>query len=117
MIVSNRRKPDPVTVASDTSMIEAQRLISEHNLRILPLVDEGRLRGVLTRKNVNEAANCVAGTQNIHEVNYFVDRLKVKDLMNRMLKAVEDNITVEQLTLKGNRESVGAFPVMKDGRF
>ncbi len=116
MIVSNWMKPDPVTVSSDTSVVEAQRLISEHNLRILPVVDEGRLRGVLTRKNVNEAANCVARTQNIYEVNYFVDRLKVKDLMNRMLKTVEDNVTVEQVMLRGNRESVSTFPVMKEDR-
>ena len=116
MIVKNWMVRDPVTVNSDTLISEAQRLISEHDLRILCVVDEGRLRGVLTRKNVSEAANCVAATQSIHEVNYFVKRLKVKDLMNRMAKTVSADDTVEFCMMKGRRESVSTFPVLDDDR-
>ncbi|MEW5724860.1 MAG: CBS domain-containing protein [Thermodesulfobacteriota bacterium] len=116
MIVSNWMQPDPITIASDTSVVEAQRLVSENDLRILCVVDEGRLRGVLTRKNLNEAAQCVARTQNIHEVEYFVNRLKVKDLMNRMVKTVDAKDTVERVMLRGRRESVSTFPVMKEGK-
>lgn len=115
MIIRNWMQTEPVTVTSDTLVVDAQRLVSDHDLRILPVVDEGRLRGVLTRKNLNEAANCVARTQNIHEVNYFVNRLKVKDLMNRMVKTVNDDDTVEYCMLKGQRESVSTFPVLREG--
>ncbi|MFH1135924.1 MAG: CBS domain-containing protein [Pseudomonadota bacterium] len=116
MIVRNWMTPDPVTVTSDALISEAQHLISEHDLRILCVVDDGRLRGVLTRKNVNEAVNCVAATQNIHEVNYFVKRLKVKDLMNRMVRTVDSSDTVEFCMMKGRRESISTFPVIENGK-
>lgn len=116
MIVKNWMQKDPVTVTSDTPVVDAQMLISQKDLRILPVVDDGFLRGVLTRKNVNEAANCVARTQNIHEVDYFLARLKVKDLMNRMVKTVEAGDTVEYCMLKGQKEGVSTFPVMEDGK-
>ncbi|MEW6267237.1 MAG: CBS domain-containing protein [Thermodesulfobacteriota bacterium] len=115
MIVRNWMQKNPITVTGDTPVVEAQHLVSEHDLRILPVMEGGRLRGVLTRKNLNEAANCVARTQNIHEVNYFVNRLKVKDLMNRMVKTVDINDTVEYCMLKGRRESVSTFPVLENG--
>jgi acetoin utilization protein AcuB len=104
------------TVTSDTPVVEAQRIVSDKDLRILCVVDEGRLRGVLTRKNLNEAAQCVARTQNIHEVEYFVDRLKVKDLMNRMVKTVEAADTVERVMLRGRMEEVSTFPVVENGQ-
>lgn len=116
MIVRNWMQKDPVTVNSDTAITEAQRLIAEHDLRILPVVDDGRLRGVLTRKNLNHAANCAASCGNIHEVNFFANRLKVKDLMNRMVKTVDINDTVEFCMLKGQREKISTFPVMENGK-
>ena len=116
MLVGNWMAPEPKTVTSDTLVADAQRIVSESELRILCVVDEGRLRGVLTRKNLSEAANCVASTQNIHEVDYFVKRLKVKDLMNRMVKTADVRETVEQIMLRGQRESVSTFPVLDQGR-
>jgi acetoin utilization protein AcuB len=70
---------------------------------------------VLTRKNLNEATNCVASSQNIHEINFFVNRLKVKDIMNRMVKTVDINDTVEFCMLKGQKEKVSTFPVLENG--
>ena len=116
MIVRNWMRREVHTVTSDTPVVEAQRIVSDKDLRILCVVDEGRLRGVLTRKNLNEAAQCVARTQNIHEVEYFVDRLKVKDLMNRMVKTVDANDTVERVMLRGRMEEVSTFPVVEKGQ-
>lgn len=116
MIVRNWMRREVHTVTSDTPVVEAQRIVSDKDLRILCVVDEGRLRGVLTRKNLNEAAQCVARTQNIHEVEYFVDRLKVKDLMNRMVKTVEAADTVERVMLRGRMEEVSTFPVVENGQ-
>ena len=112
MIVRNWMQRDPISVHSDTLVSEAQGIISEKELRILPVVDDGVLRGVLTRKNLNESANCVTRTQSIHEVDYFVNHLLVKDVMNRMVKFVDVNDTVEYCMLKGHREGISTFPVM-----
>ncbi|MBU0516160.1 MAG: CBS domain-containing protein [Proteobacteria bacterium] len=115
MIISNWMEPDPITVAGDTPVTEAQRLIQDKRLRYLCVVDDGRLRGVLTRKGMAEAAAQVARTQNIHEVDYFVNHLKVKDVMRRMPETVSQNDTVEYSMIYGRQKQVSFFPVM-DGK-
>jgi len=53
--VSEMMTADPLTVSSDQPAEEAARLISEHGHNRLPVVDDGRLVGVVTRLDVLEA--------------------------------------------------------------
>lgn len=46
---------DPITVAPDTDLHDAARLIAEHRHNRLPVVEHGRLVGVVTRLDVLEA--------------------------------------------------------------
>lgn len=116
MIIRNWMEPDPITVTGDTPVTEAQRLIQDKRLRYLCVVDEGRLRGVLTRKGMAEAAAQVARTQNLSEVDYFVNYLKVKDVMRRMPETVSQNDTVEYSMIYGRQKQVSFFPVMDGDR-
>jgi CBS domain-containing protein len=43
--------PEPATISSDTLAIEALRTMHEAGYRHLPVVDEGRLVGVVSRRN------------------------------------------------------------------
>jgi CBS domain-containing protein/nitroimidazol reductase NimA-like FMN-containing flavoprotein (pyridoxamine 5'-phosphate oxidase superfamily) len=53
MRVRDWMSPDPVTVRSDESVIEARRMITERGVRHLPVVDrEGRLVGMLSDRDV-----------------------------------------------------------------
>lgn len=45
--VSEIMSADPVTVSPDTSVDEAQRIMSERQVRRLPVVDDGRLVGIV----------------------------------------------------------------------
>jgi CBS domain-containing protein len=47
--------PDPVTVDADASVEEAARLIAERKHNRLPVVEHGRLVGVVTRVDVLDA--------------------------------------------------------------
>ena len=47
--------PDPVTVSPEASVEEAARLISERKHNRLPVVEHGRLVGVVTRVDVLDA--------------------------------------------------------------
>lgn len=53
--VEDMMTSDPVTVAPDTELHEAARLIAEHRHNRLPVVEHGRLVGVVTRLDVLEA--------------------------------------------------------------
>ena len=60
MIVKNWMKPTPVTVTGDMLLAEASRIFTESSLHGLPVVEDGRLRGLITRANCLRAAHHVA---------------------------------------------------------
>ena len=116
MILRNWMERDPVTVGSETLVADAIALLVEKNLRALPVLDGGVLRGLVTRKDLQGCATAVARAQNEHENEYFLKRLKIKDIMIRMPKTVDSGDSVEYCMLKGQEELIRNFPVMEKGK-
>ena len=112
MIVKNWMRPTPVTVSGDTLVSEANRIFSETSLHGLPVVEEGRLRGLITRANCLRAAHHVARTQSPDEFAFFSTRLRVRDLMVRKPATVDAHDTMEACLQKGQELGVGQFPVL-----
>jgi acetoin utilization protein AcuB len=112
MMVRNWMQANPLTVPSDMLVSEAKRLLSENNLHALPVVDDGRLRGLVTRANLLRTGHFVLRTQSPAELDYFVTRLKVKDIMVRNPATVQANDTMEHCLLKGQELGVAQFPVV-----
>jgi acetoin utilization protein AcuB len=116
MIVRNWMQSNPVVIGSDTLLSEAKRLLTENNLHGLPVVDDGHLRGLITRANCLRAAHCVLRTQNTDEFNFFSTRIKVKDLMVRNPATIDANDTMEHCLQRGQELGVAQFPVMDEGQ-
>jgi acetoin utilization protein AcuB len=114
MIVGNWMQRDPITITGDTLVSEAKRIISERNLHALPVVEDGHLRGILTRAACVRAAGFVARSQSPDEFSFFANRLKVKDVMVRNPATVTVDDTIEHCLLKGQELRVGQFPVLED---
>jgi acetoin utilization protein AcuB len=112
MTVRHWMQADPVVIASDTLASDAKRILSENNLHALPVVDDGRLRGLVTRANLLRMGHFVLRTQNADEFNYFVTRLKVRDIMVRNPATVQAGETMQQCLLKGRELGVAQFPVL-----
>ncbi len=112
MIVRNWMCRNPMTVPSDTLVSEAKRLLSENNLHALPVVDAGRLRGLVTRANLLRTGHFVLRTQSEAEIDYFLTRLKVKDIMVRNPATVQSSDTMEHCLRKGQELGVAQFPVV-----
>jgi acetoin utilization protein AcuB len=112
MLVKNWMLPQQYSIPSDALAVEAVMLIREHNLKMLPVVDKGRLRGVVHRRDLSEAAYCVSGSGDACELNYFCNKLKVKDVMVRMPVTVSMDDTVDDTLIKGRDLMMSTFPVM-----
>jgi acetoin utilization protein AcuB len=72
---------DVITVASDMSLTEAHRLMTDNKIRRLPVVKNDHLVGIVTRGDVREARPSDATSLTIWEVNYLISKLKIKDIM------------------------------------
>lgn len=116
MIVRNWMKPNPLTVSSDTLVSEAKRLLLDNNLNAVLVMDQGRLRGLVTRHNMMRMGHYVMRTQNPEEFNFFVNRLRVRDIMVRKPATVQADDTMAHCLSFGKERMVAQFPVLEGDR-
>jgi acetoin utilization protein AcuB len=116
MLVRDWMQVEPLTTTGETLVSEAKRLLTENNLHALPVVEAGRLRGLVTRANVLRMGHFVTRTQNPDEFAFFVTRLKVKDIMVRRPASVQADDTMELCLQRGRELGVAQFPVLDGER-
>lgn len=116
MLVRNWMRGDPITIGGDTLVSEAKRLLTENNLHALPVVEAGKLRGLVTRHHLLRAGHYVLRTQDPDELDFFATRLKVKDIMVRNPATVEASDSMRHCLRKGRELGVAQFPVMDAGK-
>ncbi|NLV20960.1 MAG: CBS domain-containing protein [Syntrophomonadaceae bacterium] len=88
MKVKNRMSESPKTVGLDSSVTEAFSLMKENSIRRLPVVDKGKVVGIVTITDLNQATPSMATTLSIHELNYLLAKTKIRDVMPKRQKLV-----------------------------
>jgi len=117
MIVKNWMRKNPDTMSSDCSAKEAMILFEKNRVPFMAVVDNGKFRGLIARRDLREAASWAIATQDIHEVQYFNERLKVKDIMVRKPVTLSMDDTVETALEKSKQFGRSFFPVMDGETF
>jgi acetoin utilization protein AcuB len=75
-------KRDPVTIGKDATVIEAMHLMKEKNIRRLPVMDRGKIAGILTEKMVMEFKPSKATSLDTWEIHYILSKTPVTEAMN-----------------------------------
>jgi acetoin utilization protein AcuB len=115
MIVHEWMTPDPVTASPETTLGEAQRLMRERRCRHLPVVEDGRLVGLVSDRDVRSALPSAAGIVAGEAVAAALAR-PVGQLMSRDLRTIPSRQPVEEAARTLHEARVGALPVVAAGR-
>jgi len=105
-----------ITVAPDTTVQDAEKMLREHKIRRLPVVDGGKLVGVVTQARLREVAPSPATSLSVWELNYLLAKMKVKDVMQRKVVTVTPDTSIEKAATLGQERGVGTLPVIEDDR-
>jgi acetoin utilization protein AcuB len=103
---------NPLTVDSETSIVDAKKIMKENNIRRLPVVDKGKLVGMVTERMILEASPSPATSLSIHELHYLISKMKVKEIMVKNPITLSPDTTFEEALLLGQEKRIGAFPVV-----
>ena len=118
MKVKDRMSEDVITVEMNTSLTEAFRLMKENNIRRLPVMDKGRLTGIITLTDLNQAAPSSATSLSIHELNYLLAKTKIKDIVPKKQKVLtigpENYIETAAKIMRENK--VSGLPVLEQDK-
>lgn len=105
-----------ITISSTTPVLEAAKLMKEKRIERLPVVDDGKLQGIVTKDRVLRASPSMATSLSLHEIHYLFAKLTVKEIMQRDPVTVTPEMTVENAVRLAQEKRVGCLPVVEDGR-
>jgi len=105
-----------ITVASNTPMIEAGKIMEFHRIERLPVVDKGKLVGIVTKDMLERAAPSQAISLTRWELSHVLSKMTVKEIMKREVVTISPDATVECAIATAQSRRVGSLPVIEDGR-
>ena len=82
MLIKDIMTKNIVTISSDTSLGDAKKIMKEHKLRRIPVVDKGKLAGIVTEERL-ERVSPSSTAPLLWQVSYLISHTKVKDIINQ----------------------------------
>jgi len=107
---------NPITVEIDTFVLDAQRIMKENNIRRLPVLEKGKLIGIVTKHDLLEASPSPATSLSVHELNYLLSKMKVKEIMKKNPITISPDTPFEEALRIGQEKKIGSFPVVENGK-
>ena len=107
---------NPITVVGETSISEAMKIMKENKIGRLPVVDKGKLVGIVTERMILEVSLSPATSLSIHQVCYLIGKMKVKDIMVKNPITIPPDANFKDVLLLCQEKRIGAFPVVDKGK-
>ncbi|HWR10020.1 CBS and ACT domain-containing protein [Sporomusa sp.] len=109
MIVSKRMTANPTTITSAMTIVDALQIMRSNKFRRLPVVDNGKLVGIVTDRDLREVSASPATSLSVFELNYLLAKMQVKDIMTRKVLTISADATVEEAALLMYNNKIGGL--------
>lgn len=112
MFVAERMTKHPVTMSSNATIGEVDRMMKKNKFHRMIIVDDGKLVGYLSDRDVMRVAPSPATSLSKFEIRELLDKLSVKDIMQKKVVTVSEDATIEEAALIMYQNKVGGLPVI-----
>ena len=116
MFVKLRMTANPFTVTPQTRVPDAVELMKTKKVRHLPVVEDGRVVGVLSHSDVASASPSKATLFSAGEVNYLRAKLKVEKVMSRHPITISPDSLLEEAAVLMRDNKIEMLPVVEGER-
>ena len=116
MLVEDVMQTAVITITPKTTLPEAMRLVSHRGIRHLPVVEDDRLLGIVSDRDLKRAMASPATSLESHELRYLLDTLTVDEIMTRAVVTVGRTFPIEGAARLMLTEKISALPVTERGR-
>ena len=114
MFVAERMTKHPVTMSADSTVGEVDRTMKKHKFHRMIIVDDGKLVGYLSDRDVMRVAPSPATSLSKFEIRELLDKLKARDIMQKKVITVKEDATIEEAALIMYNNKVGGLPVISE---
>ena len=115
MYISDVMTTNVVTIPSSNSIADAKRIMTAHKVERLPVVDKGKLVGIVTARRLEQVSPSKATSLTVWELSYLLEKTTVKEIMEKNVVTVPPDMTVEEAVSVAQTNRVGSLVVLEDG--
>jgi acetoin utilization protein AcuB len=112
MYIREYMNAEVVTITGDASIRDAQKLMNQHLIRRLPVMEGGKLVGIITQDKIRQVASSPVTSPSKRELEHLAGEMPVRDAMERNVVTIDPDTTVEDAISLGQEHQVGALPVV-----
>lgn len=118
MDVESLMTRDPITIDAGATLDEALSSMDHHDVRHLPVLEDGSLVGVLSDRNLLEATGWLpARMHDARDTHPNPHRNKrVRDVMHSPVHSVEPDDSIVTSAVEMACHAIGCLPVLRDGK-
>lgn len=103
---------DIITVFPDTTILEAGQLMVDRTIRRLPVVENGRLVGIVTYGDVRGARASAATGLDLWELSFILSKLTVREIMTPNPVTISPDDTIGLAAQHMLNYMIGGLPVL-----
>lgn len=114
MLIRDIMTTNVVTIPSSASINDAKRIMEAHRFQRLPVVDKGKLVGIVTARRLETVSPSKATSLTVWELSYLLNTTPVKEIMEKNVITVSPDMTAEEAVALAQSHKVGTLVVLED---
>ena len=114
MLVRNWMSKDVITINVNESLIDAIKLLKHNDIGRLPVMQKGKMVGIVTDRDVKGASASDAVPFEVHELLYLLSKIKIDEIMSKNPITVPPDYTVEETAEVLLENKISSTPVVDD---
>ena len=116
MLVAKRMRTAVITIQPNDTLAHAQSLMQAHRIRHLPVLEDGKVVGIVSSRDMRVAVPLPAAAEEARAYAEQLRTLPVSRIMSREVVAVAPFTPVEHCAKLMTQHKVGCLPVIAAGR-
>lgn len=104
----------PITVNPSSRVSHARRLILDKDIGRLPVMEEEKLVGIITEKDIAKAMRAFRELVSSNQQDSRIKNLIVEDIMTRQVTTVGTDTSLREVVTTMLEQNIGGIPVMND---
>ena len=106
----------PITVDPETPILEARQRMLRERIRHLVVLDDARVVGIVTDRDVRLNLPSPATSLSVWEINYLLPGVTVGGVMTTSVMVVDPDRPIAEAARIMMDHKIGALPVVEEGR-
>lgn len=116
MFVKNKMTANPFTISPDQTIPDAHEIMTQNNVKRLPVIKNDKLVGVVSKEDILRASPSEATSFSIGEITYLLSKTRISQIMSKKPVTVSPNALLEEAAALMMDNDIGFLPVIDNDK-